>query len=293
MPKPGRIEGNPPVSVAEESAAFAVGRTNTGDELSSEVGVPAGGETKARASGGVQSIERAFAILEALAANGGVMGLSALAAEAKLPLPTIHRLSRTLVDLGYLRQEPSRQYALGPRILLLAESSATMLSVIARPHLAQLVDELGETANLASMDGDQIVYISQVPSRHSMRMFTEVGRRVLPHCTAVGKAIMAHEPPVAVRELLQRTGMPRHTEHTITDPDEFLRQLAWSAEHGYAIDDGEQELGVRCVAVAVPGVRANLAVSVSGPAGRMTPETVERAVPLLTAAGAALAADLS
>jgi IclR family acetate operon transcriptional repressor len=244
-------------------------------------------------SGGVQSIERAFSILEALAGNGGLMSLSALAAETKLPLPTMHRLARTLIDLGYLRQEPSRQYALGPRILLLAESSSTMLSVIARPHLARLVDELSETANLASLDGDQILYIAQVPSRHSMRMFTEVGRRVLPHCTAVGKAILANMPPGEVRELLQRTGMPRHTEHTITDPEIFAEQLRWSAEHGYATDDGEQELGVRCVAVAVPGVRAHLALSVSGPVGRMTPATVDHAVSLLTSAGKALAAELA
>jgi len=250
------------------------------------------GEGRPR-SGGVQSIGRAFSILEALAGNGGVMSLSALAADTKMPLPTIHRLARTLIDLGYLRQEPSRQYALGPRVLLLAESSSAMLSVIARPHLARLVDELGETANLASLDGDQILYISQVPSRHSMRMFTEVGRRVLPHCTAVGKAIMANMPPGEVRELLQRTGMPRHTEHTITDPETFAEQLRWSAEHGYATDDGEQELGVRCVAVAVPGVRVHLALSVSGPVGRMTPATVDRAVPLLTSAGKALAAELA
>ncbi len=247
---------------------------------------------KQRSSGGVQSIERAFTILETLATGGGVMGLSALATESGLPLPTIHRLVRTLVDLGYMRQEPSRQYALGPRILLLAESASSMLSSVARPHLAQLVDDLGETANLASLDGDEIVYIAQVPSRHSMRMFTEVGRHVLPHCTAVGKAIMAHMPPAQVRDLLRRTGMPRHTEHTITDPDVFAGQLREAAELGYAMDDGEQELGVRCVAVAVPGVRSHLAVSVSGPAGRMTPETVQRAVPLLTAAGQALAAEL-
>ncbi len=248
---------------------------------------------KQRSAGGVQSIGRAFTILETLAAGGGVMGLSALAAESGLPLPTIHRLVRTLVDLGYMRQEPSRQYALGPRILLLAEGAGNMLSNVARPHLTRLVDELGETANLASLDGDEIVYIAQVPSRHSMRMFTEVGRRVLPHCTAVGKAIMSTMPPSDARELLRRTGMPRHTVHTITDPESFAEQLRWSAEHGYAMDDGEQELGVRCVAVAVPGVRARLALSVSGPVGRMTPETVQRAVPLLTQAGAALAADLS
>src|SRR6476660_9665270 len=178
-----------------------------------------------RNPGGVQSIERVFELLETMADAGGVIGLSQLAAESGLPLPTIHRLVRTLVDLGYVRQEPSRQYALGPRILLLAESASSMLSSVARPHLAQLVDDLGETANLASLDGDEIVYIAQVPSRHSMRMFTEVGRHVLPHCTAVGKAIMAHMPPAQVRDLLRRTGMPKHTEHTITDPETFAEQL--------------------------------------------------------------------
>lgn len=243
--------------------------------------------------GSVQSIERAFALLETLADNGGMMGLSQLAATSGLPLPTIHRLVRTLVDLGYLRQDPSRRYVLGPRLIRLGESSAQVLNVWARSHLTRLVDELGESANLAMLDGDGVVYVGQVPSRHSMRMFTEVGRRVLPHCTAVGKAILAEMPPRQVREILDRTGMPRHTEHTITDPDEFAAALQWSREHGYALDDGEQEMGVRCVAVAVPDIAFRLAISVSGPATRMTDELVERAVPLLTTAGTALSADLA
>jgi IclR family acetate operon transcriptional repressor len=165
--------------------------------------------------------------------------------------------------------------------------------VWARPHLARLVDELGESANLAMLDGDEVVYVAQAQSRHSMRMFTEVGRRVEPHCTAVGKAIMAHMPIEEVREILKRSGMPRHTETTITDPDEFAAQLAWSAEHEYAIDEGEQETGVRCVAVAVPDTASRLALSISGPAGRVTDELIERAVPLLTNVGKALSADLS
>src|ERR1700712_253314 len=177
---------------------------------------------------GVQSLERAFGLLELVAAQRDAMSLSELAGASGLAPATLHRLARTLVDLGYLRQEPSRRYALGPRLFLLAESSSTMLNSVALPHLGHLVDEIGETANLAMLDGDQVAYVAQAPGRHSMRMFTEVGRRVLPHCTAVGKAIMAHQPPAEVRELLQRTGMPRHTEHTITDPEEFLRQLAWS-----------------------------------------------------------------
>ena len=245
-----------------------------------------------RTSGGVQSIERAFGLLESLADAGGALGLSQLAHESGLPLPTIHRLLRTLVDLGYLRQEASRQYVLGPRLIRLGEASSHMLSIWARPHLARLVDELGESANLAMLDGDEIVYVAQAQSRQSMRMFTEVGRRVLPHCTAVGKAIMAGMPPGQVREILQRTGMPRHTETTVTDPEEFARQLAAAAEVGYALDEGEQETGVRCVAVAVPDTPTRLAISVSGPAGRMTEELVGRAVPLLTRAGRELSADL-
>jgi len=243
-------------------------------------------------SGSVQSIERAFGLLETMADAGGMMGLSQLATASGLPLPTIHRLVRTLVDLGYLRQEPSRQYVLGPKLIRLGESSSHMLSVWARPHLARLVDELGESANMAMLDGDQIVYLAQVQSRHSMRMFTEVGRRVLPHCTAVGKAILAHRPEPEVRELLRRTGMPKHTENTITDPDAFTTQLRKAEEQGYATDEGEQELGVRCVAVAVPDAPSPLAISISGPAGRMSEDLVERAVPLLTQASKAFSEDL-
>lgn len=247
---------------------------------------------RARTSGGVQSIERAFGLLETLADSGGALGLSQLAQQSGLPLPTIHRLLRTLVDLGYLRQESSRQYVLGPRLIRLGEASSHTLNIWARPHLARLVDDLGESANLAMLDGDEIVYVAQAQSRQSMRMFTEVGRRVLPHCTAVGKAIMAEMPPEQVRELLKRTGMPRHTDTTVTDPDELARQLEVAAQQGYAVDEGEQETGVRCVAVAIPDTRIKLAISVSGPAGRMTEGLVGRAVPLLQRAGQELSRDL-
>src|ERR1700754_4744794 len=114
-------------------------------------------ETTSSRTGGVQSIGRAFMLLGTGGDNGGVMGLARRADVTGLPLPTIHRLVRTLVDLGYLRQEPSRQYAVGPKLIRLGESSSHMLSVWARPHLAHLVDELGESANMAMLDGDQIV----------------------------------------------------------------------------------------------------------------------------------------
>ncbi|MGB3829190.1 MAG: IclR family transcriptional regulator [Ornithinimicrobium sp.] len=243
--------------------------------------------------GSVQSIQRAFTLLETIADHGGTMGLSQLADASGLPLPTIHRLVRTLVELGYVRQDGNRQYVLGPALTRLGESAAATLSVWARPHLQKLSDDLGESANLAMLEGDQIVYVAQAQSQRSMRMFTEVGRRVLPHCTAVGKAVMSTMPHSDVLDILKRTGMPAHTDNTITTPAAFIEALTWTAEHGYALDEGEQEVGVRCVAVQVPDVPTRLAISVSGPASRMTEDVVAHAAPLLRAAGQKLSLDLA
>lgn len=232
-------------------------------------------------SGGVQSLERAFDLLERMADAGGEVGLSELSAGSGLPLPTIHRLMRTLVACGYVRQQANRRYSLGPRLIRLGESASRLLGTWARPHLARLVEETGETANMALLDGDEVVYVAQVPSKHSMRMFTEVGRRVLPHTTGVGKALLAPLPTEEVRALLARTGMPAATDKTITSPDEFLGALEDVRRAGYAVDDNEQEIGVRCLAVRVPDSPTAAAISISGPAGRLTDAVTEKIVPVL------------
>ncbi|MDQ2758059.1 MAG: IclR family transcriptional regulator [Actinomycetota bacterium] len=242
---------------------------------------------------GVQSLGRAFEILELMADAGGTASVSQLAAQAALPLPTIHRLLRTLVDLGYVRQEPSRRYTLGPRLIRLGDASSRMLRSWSQPLLVELVDALGESANLAMLDRDEVVYVGQAPSRHSMRMFTEVGRRVQPHCTAVGKAILATRSDAQVLGLLARSGMPARTVHTLTDPDAFTAELARVREQGYAVDEGEQEIGVRCVAVVVPDAPTPLAISVSGPTGRMTDALIARAVPVLEDVAARLSSELA
>ncbi|MFD5245486.1 IclR family transcriptional regulator [Amycolatopsis sp. NPDC058340] len=243
--------------------------------------------------GGVQSLQRAFELLEHLADTGGEASLSELATLSGLPMPTIHRLIRTLVDLGYVRQNTNRRYALGARLIRLGENASMQFGSWARPLLAELVDEVGETANLAVLERDEVVYVAQVPSKHSMRMFTEVGRRLLPHGTGVGKAMLAHLPPEDVTALLARTGMPSYTEHTFTDQDALLRELAKIAQQGYALDEAEQELGVRCVAVAVPGAPVPAAVSVSGPSGRLTMEAVERIAPVVQRIATSLGSTLS
>ncbi len=259
-------------------------------------GTPPAKTPPAPRSGGVQSLTRGFALLEALADAGGRATLSQLAASAGMPMATIHRLVRTLVDLGYVRQEPSRQYTLGPRLMRLGETSSRLLETWARPYLGDLVAATGESANLALLEGDEVVYVAQAQSTRAMRMFTEVGRHVTPHCTAVGKAMLAElaqEAPDEVVALVQRTGLPPSTPATITDLDAFLAELDVVGDRGYALDEEEQEVGVRCVAVTVPGAPTRMGMSVSGPVTRMTDDVVAAVVPRLEQAARSLAAELT
>ena len=248
----------------------------------------------ARSSGGVQSLDRAFAILEAMADAGGVIGLSQLAEKADLPLATIHRLVRTLVNLGYVRQEDSRQYSLGAQLMRLSDTASKRVRVWTRPAMSAAVAELGESVNLAVLDADEIVYVAQVqPSANFMRMFTEVGFRTAPHATAVGKAILADYAEDDVVAMLERTGMQRHTDRTLVTPQDFLTELAEVRRLGYSVDDGEQEIGVRCIGVSVPDTPQPMALSMSGPSARVNDELVERAHRVLREAATEISAVLS
>ncbi len=247
----------------------------------------------ARSASGVRSLERAFELLEHLADAGGQLALTELAEASGLPMPTIYRLMRTLVNRGYVRQDASKRYALGPRLIRIGETAGRLLGSWAQPSLAKLVDEVGETANMAVLDGDEVMYVAQVPSRHSMRMFTEVGRRVNPHCTGVGKALLAQLPETTAREIVGRTGMPAHTPRTITDPAALLVELARIREDGYALDDEEQEIGVRCVAVPIIGTPTLAAISISGPQSRLPHEVIDQVVPSMRDTAARLARHLA
>lgn len=239
-------------------------------------------ETEAKPrTGGVQSVDRAIDLLELLADAGGESTLSELAGRTALPLPTIHRLMRTLLARGYVRQLPSRRYTLGPRLIRLGDAASRQFGADARPFLARLADQLGESANLAIIDRDMAVYVAQASSTRSMRMFTEVGRRVFTHSTGVGKAILAQLPDPAVQDIVTRAGMPAATAKSIDAVPELLAELDRIRERGYAVDDGEQEIGVRCFAVPVLGAPTPTALSISGPDARVTLEFGDHAVPVL------------
>ena len=237
------------------------------------------------AEGGVQSVHRALDVLEALAAAGGTAALGDLAAACGLPAPTLHRLAATLADRGYLRQTPDRRYSLGSRLVPLGADAHALLGARALPVLQALAELTGESANLAVLTQGRAEYVAQVPGRHTMRTFTEVGNRVALHCTGVGKALLAAVPPAQAGQLIGTAPLAAQTAGTITDPAALHAEIALIRARGYALDEGEMEIGVRCVAVGLPG-SAPMAVSVSGPAARMTDDLVTSAVSALrTAAG--------
>lgn len=218
----------------------------------------------------IQSVTRAFEVLETLADADGALALAEIAKRTGLAAPTAHRMLRTMQARGYVQQTGAREYRLGRGLIRLGQRATPRLAALAQPVLAELEGISEETANLAVLDGDHIAYVAQVPSRHRMRMFTEVGRQVLPHAAGVGKAILSMLPEAQVSAIVQRTGLPAYTPSTLTSEAALFADLRESRRRGFAVDDGEQEVGVRCIAVALPHADPPAAVSVSGPAARVT-----------------------
>jgi IclR family acetate operon transcriptional repressor len=231
----------------------------------------------------VQSVDRTFDVLEALATRRSATGISELASIVGLHVSTVHRLLATLVDRGYVRQDPdSSRYHLGSRVFMLASAADVHLDLrlVARPYLERMMRSSGETANLVTASENEVVYLDQVASMHLVKMFTSPGMRVPFYCTGTGKAILAFKPDEFVAGAL-RGPFKRHTPHTLTSRPAIEQELASIRRLGYSVDNEEMEEGVRCLAVPIFDRRHQVvgAISVSGPTTRMTVEKVERLAP--------------
>jgi IclR family transcriptional regulator, acetate operon repressor len=215
---------------------------------------------------GTRSIRRTCLVLNAVGvtANAGA-SLPQLVAATGMPKSSLHRYLEVLVQEGFLeRDSHSVTYRLGPRFMTLASVEAQLLVLRARPFLERLRDRFDETVNLGMLSGDNIIYVDIVESAKTIRLAARIGDRDMVHSTALGKAIAAHLPEGEVRSLLQRTGLPRRTANTITRAPDFMKQLEMVRGHGFALDDQENDLEGRCVAVAIPAPRVQYAISVSG-----------------------------
>ncbi len=224
----------------------------------------------------VRAVERTLTLLNTLA-DGKPRTLVELSAAIDLHSSTTFRLLSTLVARGFVeRSEESGRYSLGLACLGLAQAYLASNDVrrAALPELELLRDATTETVHLALLDKMEVVYLEKLPGLHAVGlMSSRVGGRSPTYCTGVGKVLLAYLKPESVRAHFEQAPMTRFTEHTIVSLGALEQELAAIRAQGYALDNGEHEHEVRCVAAPVRGMNGEVvaAVSVSGPASRMEP----------------------
>ena len=227
----------------------------------------------------VQSLVRALSLLNRLAAADDGVSLTEVAQQVGLSPSTAHRLLTTLEQERYVRFDAERRlWSVG--VQAFASGNAFLktrnLVATARPHMRALMEESEETVNLAVEDQFEAIYLTQVECRQMMRAFARPGARVPLHCSSVGKALLSAMPDGDLARVLHRQGLPRVTVKTISTTIALREDLARARERGYAIDDEEHAVGLRCVAAVIFNENADpvAAVSLSGPMARIPDERI-------------------
>lgn len=236
-----------------------------------------------------QTLDRSLRIMEFLA--NGPKRVSDVASELGVHHSTALRLMQTLRSRRFIYREEDGTYRLGPAVLALAQRALDGFDVrkIAIAEMRTLNELTRETIHLAVLVEKDVVYIEKIERRHPMRMFSRIGYVAPPHCTGVGKAILAYLPDEYRTNILSRTSLEPYTDNTITDKQELLEHLHIIRELGYATDEEEHEVGIRCIAAPVrdSGGVVRASVSVASPTATMKrEELLEFAPDLIHAADA-------
>lgn len=216
-----------------------------------------------------ESVVRAFGIIEYLSEQEEWLSLRTLARELNLDAATAHRFLTSLKDLGYVQQHPDdSRYQLSLKFAWIASRvlERTQLRNIVHPLLEELTSNTNETTHLAVLESNQAVYIDKVDNKQGMQMRSRIGSRVYLHSTSVGRAILAFLPDEERSSILEQLDTPNVTTKTITDLALLRKQMELIQNRGYAVDDEENEVGIRCVGAPLfdhTGCVAG-AVSISG-----------------------------
>ena len=221
-----------------------------------------------------QSLMRALNLLERLSETPGGLQLTDLSYQLGMPAATVHRLLSTFEEMDFVEQdEETGLWFVGLKAFTVGNAFLDRRDVVARarPHMRDLVEQCGETVNLGIIDDGEAVFISQVESREVMRMIVRLGSRSPIHASGVGKALLAHVSPQQLSRILQQRGLARYTERSIDNPADLQQALDEIRQLGYAIDDEEHAVGLRCVASAIFDQNGQplAAISLSGPKARI------------------------
>ncbi len=233
----------------------------------------------------IQSVSRIFDILEYLAQSRSG-GVSEIARAVNLSKGTVHRMLTTLCELGYVSKDLGDRYFMTTKFLRLSASMLKFYDIRSqiRPFLEELSKKSGETVHFVKRDGDNIVYIDKVESNaNSLQMVSRIGLTHPLYCTGVGKAILANLSDNETKDIWHSSQIIPRTPKTITDFDAFLCEIEKIRNLGFAIDDEENEMGVKCVACSIcdENGKFDYAFSISAPVSRMDDKRISELSHLL------------
>lgn len=241
-----------------------------------------------------QSVERALEILELVADRP--MTISGLADGLGVHESTASRLVRTLEKRRLVFREPDRRFRLGSGLFALAHQALEVLDIreVARPHLQRLRDAIDCTVHIGQFEEDEVVYIDKYESLKSVRMYSRIGKRAPLHCTGIAKAIIAYLPEAELVSLANRIDYRIYTANTIVGPERFLQELRTVRERGYAVDAGEHEASIVCVAAPIfeANGRVRHGVSMSVPVSETDLADLVDLVPTLLVVTSAVSSEL-
>jgi DNA-binding IclR family transcriptional regulator len=251
----------------------------------------------AKEPGGVQSLRRAFSILECIASTPEGLSLAELSKRVGLHNSTTFHLTKTMVSLGYVRQTPeNKKYHLGRMVFSLASSSRMEIDLVAlaTPILEELSRSTGESCHLAVLTGQDILVVAKTSGTGAFQLQERHGGTRPGHATALGKVLLAFQPQSMVESYLKVHGMPALTPKTLVDHDALMRELEVVRRTGIAYDDGEFHSEVRCMAVPVYDFTGKVicTIGVSGPIWHISLQKLEELAGALNAGAARLSAEL-
>lgn len=228
----------------------------------------------------IESLSRGLSLLSSLAESSTPLSLTEIANRIKLSKSTVQRLIYTLHTLGYLeREDETKKYRPGPNTLSLALSTVKNLELrkAAYPILQRTSRDIGETVNLAILDGEEIVYVERIKTEQILNINLQIGSRLPAYCTSMGKALLAFLPEERLNELMNKMKLVPYTPNTITSKEALRRELKKVRTQGFATNNEELSLGLRSVAAPIRDYRGEViaAVNIAVPSIRISQKRLE------------------
>jgi len=229
-------------------------------------------------SQGVQSIERVLDIIEALSTEQEGLGVSELSRRIGLHKSTTHRLLATLVRRGYVARSDSGCYRVGLKLIETVSYyiNSLELQTEARPYIAQITTELGLTAHLGVLEGDQVVYIERMDVFSGIKLYSQIGLRMHAYCSSLGKCLLSGFSRPQLEKVMADCSFNKFTPHTLSSLDELYTALKEVRVRGWAMDNLEYSLNNRCIGAPIYDYRGEIiaAISASGPPTTLTEDRI-------------------